>query len=155
MIFLKKIDSFARHLGGICPEWIISITFRISLFLIFWQSAQKKISGMVFMGQDWAFWNVTDRTIALYASSYKLPLIPPEIAAYIVTLTEFFLSITILLGFMTRMSALGLIILLAILQLTVFFPNGNWQTHLLWTGMLLYLLKNGPGVFAMDKLIRA
>ncbi|WNO09751.1 DoxX family protein [Teredinibacter sp. KSP-S5-2] len=155
MTFLKKIDSFARHLGGLCPEWVISITFRISLFLVFWQSAQKKISGIEFLGQDWAFWNVTDRTIALFQYSYNIPLIPPEITAYIATFAEFFLSITILLGFMTRMSALCLLIMLAIIQFVVLFPNGDWQTHLLWAGMMVYLLKNGSGSLSLDNLIRS
>lgn len=154
MLFLRKVDGLAKNIGSLCPEWLVSLTIRASVFLIFWKAAQSKIEGMTFMGQHFAFWNVTDSTVMLFEYEYAIPLIPPEIAAYMATFGEFFLSIGILLGVMTRISALGLLIMTAVIQFLVYFPFEYWQTHLLWAGLLLYLLKNGPGDIALDKIIR-
>ncbi len=154
MLFLRKLDSIAKSVGALCPEVLVSLLIRVSVFLIFWKAAQSKISGMEVLGQNFAFWNVTDSTIMLFEYEYALPLIPAEVAAYMATFSEFFLSLFILLGFMTRLSALGLLIMTAVIQLLVYFPFEYWQTHLLWAGMLLFLLKYGAGSISLDKTIR-
>lgn len=154
MLLLRKLDTATKNISALCPEALISIVIRVSVFLIFWKAAQSKISGMEVFGQKLAFWNVTDSTIMLFKYEYAIPLIPAEIAAYMATFGEFFLSLFILLGITTRISALGLLIMTAVIQFMVYFPFEYWQTHLLWVGLLLYLLKNGSGSLSLDNIIK-
>lgn len=151
MNVLSSIDRYAKKIGYIVPEWLIAMVARVALFFVFWNSVQTKISGLSFFGQHFAFWNVSDSTIMLFEYEYDLPFIPPEVAAYLATFGEFFLAIGILLGLMTRLSALGLLIMTAVIQIFV-YPEA-WTLHLLWAAPLLYLLRNGGGIVSLDKLL--
>jgi len=151
MKILGAIDSYARKVGNIVPEWLIALAIRFGIFFTFWNSVQTKISGMTVGGQHLAFWNVSDSTIMLFEYEYDLPLLPPEIAAYLATFGEFFLSLGIIFGLMTRLSALGLFIMTVVIQLFV-YPEA-WGQHLLWAALLLYLLRNGAGQISIDKLL--
>ena len=75
------------------PESITLLTARLAIFFVFWRSAQTKISGGEFLGQNWAFFNVSDSTKLLFEYEYDLPLIPADLAAYLATFGEFFLSL--------------------------------------------------------------
>src|SRR5690606_21255921 len=103
-------------------------------------------------GQKFMFWKVTDSTLMLFEYEYDVPLLPPEFAAYLATFADFFLSLGILIGLFTRLSALGLLLVTLVIQLFV-YPN-EWTVHLLWAAILLYLVKQGPGSFSVDTLLR-
>ncbi|MFT5083452.1 MAG: putative oxidoreductase [Lentisphaeria bacterium] len=152
MKILTTINSYAKKVSDIVPEWLVALTIRASLFFVFWKSVQTKISGFSIGDQNFAFWGVTDTTIAIFEYEYDLPLLPPEIAAYLATFGEFFLSIGLLLGFMTRLSALGLLLMTMVIQIFVYWDA--WPIHILWAGGLLYLLKNGPSKISVDSILR-
>ena len=123
---------------------------RLALFVVFWRSAQTKITGGEFLGQNWAFWEVTESTKLLFEYEYDLPLIPADIAAYLATFGEFFLSLLLLVGIFTRLGAAGLLAMTAVIQFLV-YPSA-WPTHILWLAPLLYILKDGPGKLSLDYL---
>lgn len=148
---LGTIDNFAHKISVVVPEWLIPLMGRIAVFLIFWKSAQTKISGLTIWGQDLAFWNITNATLSTFQYKYAIPHLPPTIAAYMATFGEFFFSIGILLGILTRFSALGLLIVTAVIQ--IFVHPEFWSIHILWTAILLYLLKNGPGPLSLDRVL--
>ena len=152
MKLLHQLDRYSQKISGVIPEWLIPLALRVSIFLIFWLSAQTKITGGTVLGQHLFFWNVTETTFYLFEYDYELPLIPPTIAAYMATFGEFFLALGVLLGFLTRFSALGLLIMTAVIQFFV-YPN-LWQEHLLWAGILLFLLRNGAGSVSLDQLLK-
>jgi putative oxidoreductase len=56
------------------------------------------------------------------------------------------------LGFASRLSALGLLGMTAVIEILV-YPE-NWPDHLLWAGALLYVIARGPGPISLDALIR-
>lgn len=132
------------------PEDIIALTARASVALIFWRSAQTKISGWDFLDQSWQFYNLSDSTFMLFEYEYDLPVINYEVAAYLATFSEFFLSIAIAVGFMTRFTALAFLGMTAVIQIFV-YPDA-WPTHIMWAAILLYLIKHGPGKFSLDKM---
>lgn len=133
------------------PEDIIALTARLAIVSVFWRSAQSKISGWEFFDQSWQFYNLNTSTLMLFEYEYSLPLVDYKIAAYAATFSEFFLSLAILTGFMTRFSALALLIMTAVIQFFV-YPDA-WPTHIIWAAILLYLLKHGGGRFSLDRLI--
>jgi len=133
------------------PEDLTAITARLAIAAVFWRSVQTKISGWEYFGQQWQFFNINESTFMLFNYEYSLPLINHELAAYLATFSEFFLSLTIVVGFFTRLSALALLGMTAVIQIFV-YPDA-WPTHILWAAILLYLLKHGPGKISVDKLL--
>jgi putative oxidoreductase len=53
----------------------------------------------------------------------------------------------LVLGLGTRFAALGLIVMISIVELTV---PGGWPIHLTWAAMALGIMAWGPGLFSLD-----
>jgi putative oxidoreductase len=81
-----------------------------------------------------------------------VPLLPPEIAAYLATTVELTTPILLVLGLATRLGAAAMLGMALVIQLLV-YPQ-NYPDHLLWAGPLLYLILRGPGVVSLDHAIR-
>ena len=151
MKVLSIVDGYAHKIAGLMPEAIVALSLRLSVFFVFWNSVQTKIVGMTVGGQHLAFWNVTDNTILLFEYEYGIPLIPYNIAAYMASWGEFFLSLGLLFGFLTRFSAIGLFIMTLVIQIFVY--PGAWTEHLLWGAVLLAIVKYGPGSLSLDAVL--
>ena len=149
---INTLIKFAEKPLGILkaiPEDLIALTARAAVATVFWRSAQTKISGWEFLDQSWQFYNISDSTFMLFEYEYDLPIISYEIAAYLATFNEFFLSIAIFLGFMTRFTAFAFLGMTAVIQFFV-YPDA-WPTHIMWAAILLYIIKHGPGRFSLDR----
>ena len=145
--WVNNLFAPAKHI----PEALTLLVARLAIFTVFWRSAQTKITGGEFLGQNWAFWDVTSTTFTLFEYEYDLPLIPADIAAYLATFGEFFLSLLLLLGLFTRLGAAGLLAMTAVIQFFV-YPSA-WPVHILWLAPLLYVLKDGPGKLSLDYVL--
>jgi len=89
----------------------------------------------------------------------------PWIIAFLIIMGESLGSLGLVVGFFTRLSALGLICIMVGAIITVHIPNGffmNWfgkqagegfEYHLLVIGMSIPLLINGGGKYSVDVLI--
>lgn len=152
VIFMKKLLESIYQLFGKIPEDVIALIARVAIGLVFWRSAQTKIDGSTILGQKWQFFNVSDSTFTLFEYEYELPIIPSDIAAYMATYAEFFLGGAIILGIVTRLSALGLLGMTLVIQIFV-YPDA-WPTHIMWLVPLLYLIKHGGGKISVDNLTR-
>ena len=84
----------------------------------------------------------------LFENEYALPLIPPVWAAAAAAVAEHLLPILILVGFATRLSALGLLGMTQGIQIFVY--PGAYPTHGVWATVLLYLAAKGPGALSLD-----
>lgn len=149
MKIVSLMNRYTGKVADLIPDFLAPLIGRLAIFFVFWRSVQTKIDGLPFAGQDFAFWNLTSSTFMLFEYEYGLPM--PTIAAYAGTFGEFFLSLMIVLGLFTRFSALGLIVMTAVIQFV--YPDG-WPTHILWLGILLYLLKTGGGKVSVDTVMR-
>lgn len=123
------------------PTWLIALLIRVGIADVFWRSGQTKVSG----------WHVTDTTIQLFRDEYKVPLLSPEVAAYLASIQEHLFSVLLVIGLASRLSALGLLGMTAVIELFV-YPE-NWPDHLLWAGCLVYVLARGPGALSLDALL--
>jgi len=124
------------------PEWALGLIIRVAVADVFWRSGQTKVSG----------WEVTQSTVQLFRDEYRVPLLPPELAANLAALQEHLFSFLLVIGLAARLSALGLLGMTAVIEVFV-YPE-NWPDHLLWAGCLLYVIARGPGGFSLDALIR-
>jgi putative oxidoreductase len=87
----------------------------------------------------------------LFQDEYRLPLLPPEIAAYAAATAEHVFPVLLLLGFATRLSALALLVMTLTIQ--VFVYPAAYATHGVWAAVLLYLLARGGGRYSLDALL--
>jgi putative oxidoreductase len=124
------------------PSYVIGLVIRIGIADVFWRSGQTKVAG----------WHVTQMTTELFRNEYRVPLLPPEFAANMAALGEHLFSFLLVIGLASRLSALGLLCMTAVIEVFV-YPE-NWPDHLLWAGCLLYVLARGPGAASLDTLIR-
>ena len=121
------------------PLALPELVLRLGVALAFWRSGNVKI----------ASWS---STLQLFANEYRVPVLPPEIAAALATTVELTTPILLLLGFATRLGAAAMLGMTLVIQIFV-YPE-NYPDHLLWSGPLLYLIFRGPGAISIDRLIR-
>jgi putative oxidoreductase len=98
--------------------------------------------------RDW------DTTLALFADEYHVPLLPPELAAFMGTGGELVLPVLLALGLAGRFAALGLCVVnaVAVISLEDIAPAAL-QQHVFWGSLLMALLLWGPGRLALDHLL--
>jgi putative oxidoreductase len=156
-----KPGTFAVALGksdrllSITPEWLIAIVARFSIAAVFWKSGQTKIEGFAIDLVEGRFAlgipRFADSTIDLFKDEYSLPFIPPELAAVLATIGEHVFPVLILLGLATRLSALALLAMTAVIQ--VFVYPGAYPLHGVWAAVLLYLMRHGAGPVSLDAFL--
>ena len=94
---------------------------------------------------------VKENTFFLFREEYKVPLLPPDTTAYLSTIAEHVFPVLLVIGLASRLSALGLLCMTAVIQLFV-YPYG-WPDHILWAACLLLIIARGPGAISLDHLI--
>ena len=155
---MNIIRTAAGWLDAI-PYSLIALFLRIVAAHPFFVSGQTKIEGPTVGGEifgvDMSFQiptSVRDATFALFADEYKVPLVPPTVAAYLASGIEFLLPLLLLIGLLTRLSALGLLMMTMVIQIFV-FPDAWWTVHAYWTAILVVLAARGPGAISLDHLL--
>ena len=137
------------------PHALIALLARFSIAAVFWKSGQTKVEGLAIDlvgGEFHLGWpHLSDSAVALFQQEYKLPLLPPELAATMAASAEHFFPILLLFGVATRLSALGLLGMTLTIQLFV-YPDA-YPTHGTWAALLLYLVAQGPGKISVDAWI--
>jgi putative oxidoreductase len=97
-------------------------------------------------------------TLALFHDEYKVPLLPPDVAACVGTFGELAFPVLIALGLVGRFGAAGLFAVNAMAvisypQLFGFDCPAAIQSHFFWGSMLLALVAFGPGRWSLDAWI--
>ncbi len=133
-----RMNILLERLGWDIP----ALALRLFPAAVFWQSGRSKVEGF----------QIKDSTWFLFEQEYKLPLIPSDWAAVLATLAEHALPVLLVLGIATRLSALGLLGMTAVIQ-TFVYPEA-WATHGLWAACFLALIARGPGRLSLDHLLR-
>ncbi len=120
------------------PYSLLALPLRFAVATIFWNSVMTKLA-------DW------NATLALFADEYRLPLLPPALAAHMALAIELTTPPLLLLGLLTRPVALLLLGMTTVIEVFV-YPEA-WPTHIQWAAMLLILLCRGPGALSLDHLM--
>jgi putative oxidoreductase len=99
--------------------------------------------------RDW------DITLALFMDEYHVPLLPPEVAAWMGTAGELGLPVLLVLGLAGRFAALGLSVMnvVAVLSLMEIAPAAL-QQHMTWGVLLAGLVFFGGGSWSLDIWVR-
>ena len=120
------------------PLSLHQLLFRLAVAGVFFRAGIQKARG----------W---ETTLSLFADEYKLPGIPPGIAAVMATCFEIGCSALLVLGLASRLATLPLLGMILTIQLFV-YPQA-WPEHLVWGSILVFLLTRGPGTISLDHLL--
>ena len=135
--FAKPIRAGISALNA-APYDVIAVICRAATFSVFFRSGLVKIS-------DW------NATLMLFQNEYHVPVLPPEVAATIAACNELGVSTLVLLGAFTRLGALLLLGMVAVIQVFV-YPMA-WPDHIQWLAFMTVLVLRGPGRLSLDALI--
>ncbi|HEY4293745.1 DoxX family protein [Luteibacter sp.] len=138
--FRSRWNALAEGLARWIGHDLLALAGRLSIAAIFFQSGRTKVEG---------FLTVTEGTYELFRSEYRLPLVPPEMAAHLSAGVETFVPVLLVLGLFTRFSAFVLLGMTTIIEIFV-YPDA-WPTHLSWAAILLYLIGRGGGRLSLDR----
>ena len=146
--------EFTDMLFGTFPSWSALIV-RVTLGVIFFAHGAQKVFGLFGGGG-------LKGTIGYFQKSLGIPPALTVLAA----LTECFGGLAVLIGFLARPAALGLIVVMLVAIAKVHRPHGfflNWsllpgkghgyEMNLALIGLALAVLARGAGVLSIDRLI--
>lgn len=86
-------------------------------------------------------------TIALFSDEYKVPVLPPELAALMATAAELSLPVLLLFGLLTRFAAAGLFVMTTVIAVFV-YPDAPENAYILLLSAVLIV--TGSGRFGAD-----
>ena len=135
-------DNAAALARRLLPDALLALVARCGIAAIFFLSGRTKVTGLL---------HITDSAYYLFETDYRLPFVPPHLAALVATCCEHLFPILLVLGLATRPAALALLGMTSVIELFV-YPEA-WPTHLSWAGLLLPLIARGGGAWSLDRLL--
>jgi len=140
---IQRLQTGARGLDTLQP--LLLLAGRVYLADVFFSSGREKLS-------DWS------STLALFHDVYKVPILPPDLAAYMGTAGELGFSVLVLFGLFGRLGAIGLFFvnIMAVLSypdLWTFECPAAINSHFFWGSLLAGLVAFGPGRFSLDRIL--
>jgi putative oxidoreductase len=161
----SMIASIRGKLFAFCAVVIyalVALGLRFVMARVFFLSGQAKIEGPSVL----IHWNVPAldfsvilptqikaATFQMFETQYAALPIPPAVASVLFTYAEFVLPICLVVGFASRVAALGLLVMTLLVQVYV-LPAMWWPAHVYWVSILAVLVCVGPGAVSIDALIR-
>ena len=121
------------------PYTVIALPLRLAIATVFWNSGQTKLA-------DW------NATLFLFSDEYKVPFLPPDIAATLAASIELSTPVFLVLGLATRPVALLLLGMTAFIEIFV-YPLA-WPTHIQWAAMMIVLIARGAGGWSLDRFVK-
>ncbi|MCR0997809.1 DoxX family protein [Serratia rubidaea] len=154
---MELLHTLAARIQKIVQESLLGLLARLALAATFWLSGQSKVEGLtidILGGEPLRLGipHLTSGALALFATEYQLPLLPPAIAATLAAVAEHLFPLLLLLGLATRFSALALWVMTLVIQVFV-YPDA-WPVHIMWMSAQIYLMSYGGGRLSLDHLLR-
>lgn len=133
-------DRVLRVIGWLerVPYTLLALPLRLAVATVFWNSAMTKLA-------NW------DAALELFREEYRVPLLAPEVAAYLAVSIELTAPVLLMLGLATRPVATILLGMTTVIEIFV-YPQA-WPTHIQWAAMLLVLLCRGAGDWSLDHFL--
>jgi putative oxidoreductase len=176
--FVDVYDGFFGAIERATEGWFIGLTARLTfasvLLVYFWNSALTKIgSGIsgIFSPTIGAYAQILPGVAESYSYNIDtIPFLPYGLIVFLGTYTEFILPALIVVGLLTRLSALGMVVFIAVMTyIDINFLAADAKTigaffdrnpssliadqRLLWAFLLIVLVVKGPGFISVDALL--
>lgn len=144
---MKRLIRLAKYYYAIAhaPEYmgpVLDLGLRLFLANVFFKSGLTKV-------RSW------DSTLYLFSDVYQVPLLSPDVAAWLATGAELGLPILLVLGLFGRFAAAGLFILnlVAVISYYSELSEAGLDQHLYWGLLLAVLLAISRGAWTADALL--
>jgi len=121
---------------------LFDLSVRLYLASIFWTGGMVKLASWM-------------STVMLFTMVYDVPLLPPEIAAYLATAIELGGSVLLAIGLGGRWAALSLFGLNIVATMSYGeLSDAAMKEAFYWGILFLYFVLHGPGLLSADALLR-
>lgn len=150
---VSAAGSIARvsALIGAVPPSLTLLVLRIALAIPFYRSGITKWQGFLKLSDTPVFLFTDEFKLHLFGRTFDYPF--PVLMAWSSSIAEIVLPVLLVIGLGTRISALMLLAMTALIQLTI--PDGWANFHLPWTAMALAVMTFGPGRISADHLLHS
>ena len=139
---LPLLATGRNALNGLAS--LLDLGIRLYISKVFFLSGLTKI-------RDW------DTTLTLFREEYHVPVLPPELAAFMGTVGELMLPVFLTIGLATRFAALGLtfVNIMAVVSYWHFLNMAEpaLAQHVYWGVLILVILLHGPGKLSLDAVV--
>lgn len=135
----QKIYQFFSNIFDVLDKWLSPLWF---LYVRYWLGKAFFKSGLVSIS-DWK------GNVDLFRYEFKVPIIPPEIAAFTSTAVELICPIMLIFGVGTRIGALGILSTAVIIELTYI----HHLDHILWILASSLLILKGAEKISIDYIL--
>ena len=88
-MWLIDLLEKGRALAERIPYSFVALLARLAAANVFWRSGQTKVEG---------FFQLKENTFFLFQEEYKVPLLPPDLAAYMATVAEHVFPVLLVAG---------------------------------------------------------
>ena len=133
-------QQLVRGLELLIP--IFDLSVRLYLAHIFWKGGMAKLSSWI-------------STVMLFTMVYDVPVLPPELAAYLSVAIEVGGSLLLAIGLGGRWAALSLFGLKIVASISYGqLSEAALQEAFYWGILFLYFVLHGPGLLSADALLR-
>jgi putative oxidoreductase len=142
--FIHRVTRLARSAIDFLNRYgapILDLGIRLFVAMVFFKSGLTKISN----------WNAT---LFLFENEYHVPLLSPNVAAYLGTPAELGLPVLLALGLGSRFAAAALFVFNIVAVIS--YPDlgeVGLRDHQYWGLLLLITLMHGPGKLSVDHVI--
>jgi putative oxidoreductase len=134
---LRFHARFAGFVDTLQPLFALAV--RLYVAHVFFASGLVKLS-------NWR------STLALFENEYHVPLLSPQVAAWLGTGAEIGLPVLLALGLGTRFAAIALFVFNIVAVMS--YPDlsdAGLKDHMLWGALMLVTFVYGPGRYALDR----
>lgn len=122
----------------------LDLAIRLYVAQVFFRSGLLKIG-------NW------DGTLYLFENEYRVPLLPPQAAAWLGTFAELFFPVFLVLGLAARVAATALFAFNILAVVSFWHVLGENQaalnSHWYWGVLLAVTIFHGPGKLSLDQWI--
>ena len=134
-----SLDRFPGPQSALCA--LILLIARAYLFYVFFLSGLTKL-------HDW------DTTVLLFTEEYKVPLLPPALAAALGTMGELVFPSLMLAGIAPRLAAAGLFFVNVVAAISYWanLSASAIEFHFVWGVLIALVATVGPGWLAAQTL---
>lgn len=141
---IRRMTDWGRMAAGALDFLAPALSLAIRLYVanVFFKAGLTKIS-------SW------DSTLMLFEYEYAVPVLSPEMAAYLGTAVELAAPVFLVLGLGGRLAALVLFAfnIVAVISYPDISPAGV-KDHILWGWLLAVVFFYGPGKVSVDHLVK-
>lgn len=135
---IRSYTRLVQILESLLP--VFNLTVRLYLAHIFWKGGMVKLSSWM-------------STVMLFTMVYDVPVLPPEVAAYLATAVELGGSFLLAIGLAGHWAALALFGLNIVAAMSYGqLSEAALQESFYWGILFLYFVLHAPGLFSADAL---